>query len=180
MFIYQVWALCTSGGAGVMFQPYCGRHTLIEDVGLGQGPNVVLGLVGQAKLSPGSMLFFDNLFTSFPLLEKLSDQGMAGTGTMRQNRLHKVPIMAKKEVEKKTIIRGFSQAIFKADQVLTVWKDNKPVYLASNKFDAVSSTTCRRYCRTERKTLQVPFLLFLLSVFFRTYQFFISVTKSLC
>lgn len=83
---YKVWALCTSDGSGVWFEPYCGRNTLIEDKGLGQGPNIVLQLVEQASLQPGSELFFDNLFTSFPLLEKLSEMRIAGTGTVRQNR----------------------------------------------------------------------------------------------
>ena len=46
-----------------MFEPYCGKHTKITDSGLGQGPNVVLGLIRQAELAAGSEIFFDNLFT---------------------------------------------------------------------------------------------------------------------
>jgi hypothetical protein len=83
---YKVWALCTSDGSGVWFEPYCGRDTRVEDRGLGQGPNIVLELVEKASLLLGSMLFFDNLFTSFPLLERLSELNIAGTGTVRQNR----------------------------------------------------------------------------------------------
>ena len=139
----QLWSLCTSEGAGVYFEPYCGSHTQIHDAGLGQGPNVVLDLLGKANLAPGSEVFFDNLFTSFPLLEKLSgvystllvshrsrkslinnlffnisELGIAGTGTVRQNRLNKIPIIDKKEMEKKTVERGTMEAIFKDDQVL--------------------------------------------------------------
>ena len=139
----QLWSLCTSEGAGVYFEPYCGSHTQIHDAGLGQGPNVVLDLLGKANLAPGSKVFFDNLFTSFPLLEKLSgvystllvshrsrkslinnlffnisELGIAGTGTVRQNRLNKIPIIDKKEMEKKTVERGTMEAIFKDDQVL--------------------------------------------------------------
>jgi hypothetical protein len=58
----------------------------VEDKGLGQGPNVVLQLVEKAELLPGSDVFFDNLFTSFPLLERLSEMNISGTGTVRQNR----------------------------------------------------------------------------------------------
>jgi len=83
---YKVWSICTSGGSGVWFEPYCGRDTRVEDMGLGQGPNVVLQLVEKASLLPGSELFFDNLFTSFPLLDNLSARNIAGTGTVRQNR----------------------------------------------------------------------------------------------
>lgn len=85
-FGYKVWALCTSEGSGVWFEPYCGRDTRVEDKGLGQGPNIVLQLVEQASLPPGSELYFDNLFTTFPLLDKLSEMNLAGTGTLRQNR----------------------------------------------------------------------------------------------
>ena len=34
---------------------------------------------------PGTDLYFDNLFTSFPLLTDLSKLGIAGTGTMRMS-----------------------------------------------------------------------------------------------
>jgi hypothetical protein len=122
-------------------------------VGLGQGPNVVLDLVRKAELGPGSKIYFDNLFTSFPLLQELSgerfislflhfyctvvtivhiqskystvstvykflDMGMSGTGTMRQNRLNKIPINTKKEMEKKAVERGTLHTIYKDDQVL--------------------------------------------------------------
>ena len=93
------------------FEPYCGRHTLVEDHGLGQGPNVVLDLVTKAKLKPGSEVCFDNLFTSFPLLDKLSEMGIGGTGTVRQNRLNRVPIMKKKDLEKKIVDRGTSHVM---------------------------------------------------------------------
>lgn len=43
--------------------------------------------------------------------------GMAGTGTMRQNRLHRIPINTKKEIEKKTVERGTLNTVYKDDQV---------------------------------------------------------------
>lgn len=73
----------------------------------------------------GSDLYFDNLFTSFPLLDKLSKMGVSGTGTVRQNRLHRIPIIAKKDLEKKTVDRGTSEAVYNGDKVLVAWKDNK-------------------------------------------------------
>jgi hypothetical protein len=153
---FKEWAICTEDGCGVWFEPYCGRHTQILDDGFGQGPNIVLDLVRKANLSPGCEVYFDNLFTSFPLLEELSKMGLAGTGTVRQNRLKKVPITTKKEIDKKTVDRGFSKAIFKDDQVLVAWKDNKGVFMASNKFSSASTTTCKRFCRTKRANIQVP------------------------
>jgi hypothetical protein len=150
-----VWALCTSGGSGLWFEPYCGRDTCVEDKGLGQGPNVVLQLVEKTELPPGSELYFDNLFTSFPLLERLSEMNIValepydrtGKEVLKYHfywtycpklcsriilfyskqiffRLHKVPIVGKKDLRKKTLPRGHTDVLFKDDQVLIGWKDN--------------------------------------------------------
>ena len=116
-----------------------------------------MDLVQKTQLPPGCEVFFDNLFTSFPLLDKLSEMGIAGTSTVRQNRLAKVPIVIKKEVLKKTVERGFQETLNKGDQILVCWKDNQPVYLASNKFSAERSATVGRFCRTQRKKIQVRF-----------------------
>ena len=83
---FKVWSLCTTGGAGVTFEPYCGNSTNITDAGLGQGPNVVLDLVEKSSLTKGSLVYMDNLFTSFPLLDRMSGMGLGATGTLRQNR----------------------------------------------------------------------------------------------
>ena len=69
-----MWAICASDGFGAMFEPYCGKSTKIENFQLGQGPNVVLNFVKKIELKPGTEVFFDNLFTSFPLLQALSDK----------------------------------------------------------------------------------------------------------
>ena len=138
------------------FEPYCGRNTLIEDHGLGQGPNVVLSLVEKAKLGPGSEVYFDNLFTSFPLLEKLSEKQIAYT--VRQNRLYRVDI-SKKDMEKKTVERGTSYlCVYRKDQVLVAWKDNKAVYVCSNKDSDKCNKTCRWWCCISSKynTMGIP------------------------
>ena len=153
---YKVWSLCTSDGAGMKFEPYCGKHTAIRDIQLGQGPNVVMDLVTKAELVTGSEVFFDNLFTSFPLLEKLSEAKIAGTGTMRVNRLKKVPIKQKKDLSKKSVPRGELHTVYRADQVLVGWKDNKAVYVSSNKFGGAATGTCKRFNRTERKFVDIP------------------------
>ena len=54
----------------------------------------------------------DNLFTSFPLLNKLSEMEIGGTGTMRQNRLNNVPIMNKKDLEKKLSLEEPAMHVF--------------------------------------------------------------------
>ncbi|KRY24173.1 PiggyBac transposable element-derived protein 1 [Trichinella britovi] len=50
-------------------------------------------------------LYFNNIFASYDLLEKLSDKMIRATGTIRNSRARKLPIMPVDEVKKK--YRGF-------------------------------------------------------------------------
>lgn len=125
-----MWTLCSADGMGLYFEPYCGADTDILDIGLGQGPNVVMSLSQKAGVLRGSSIYFDNLFTSFPLLQRLSELGVGGTGTLRKNRLNRVPLPEAACVEK--MERGSSKSLYREDQVCTVWRDNKAVYVASN------------------------------------------------
>lgn len=155
---YKIWCLATSGGGAVRFEPYCGAGTKITDYGLGCGPNVVLDLIKKAELAPGTSVTFDNLFTSFPLLQEMSEMGIGGTGTVRQNRLGKVPIPSKQDIEKKTVLRGFSTQVFNNDISCVVWKDSKAVYTASNLVGGEVTERCKRFDRTIRKSVlvQIP------------------------
>ncbi len=70
------------------------------------------------------------MFTSFPLLQKLSSLGIGETGTVRNKKLLRVPLPEVKTVEK--MERGISRSVYKSDMVCTVWKYNKAIYAASN------------------------------------------------
>ena len=161
-FGFKFWGLCNDGGYIRHVEPYCGESTLIEKTGLGQGPDVVLGLANKGNLPPGTDLYFDNLFTSIPLLEKLGEKGLGGTGTMRQNRLGPIPINKKKEVEKDWD-RGDFAEVFTDDMNVTVWKDNKAVFMASNKYQAEEVVengkeklqTVKRWSRADKKTINI-------------------------
>ena len=139
-------------------EPYCGSDTRIEDYKTlgGQGPNVVLDLVKKSNLVQGSVVYMDNLFTSVPLLDALSSIGIGGTGTVRQNRLHQIPLKNKKQMEHKAIQRGFSEAVYCEDQIVVAWRDNKPVYVNSNVTSAEPMQSCTRFNRTEKKKVPVP------------------------
>ena len=79
-----------------------------------------------------------------------------GTGTVRQNRLNKVPIKDKKAMDKKSIERGFTDTAYLDDIELVAWKDNRSVYVASNKYTADTSETVKRWCRVQKKNITVP------------------------
>ena len=90
------------------------NHTVIliqiSDTGLGQGPNVVLSLANKINLQAAQHIVFDNLFTSFYLLENLAERGIGVIGTLREDRHHGAPIMARKEMEKQD--RGYMKEAF--------------------------------------------------------------------
>ena len=81
---------------------------------------------------------------------------LLGTGTVRQNRLNKVPVKKKAIMEKKNIERGFTDIAYLEDVELVAWKDNRPVYVASNKYTGSANQTSKKWSRSEKKTVNVP------------------------
>jgi hypothetical protein len=153
-FGYKLWILATPTGELLAVQPYAGSSTHIPDFGLGQGPNVVMGLSLQYGLLPGAKVCIDNLFTSMDLLDNMGEKGYGVTGTLRQNRIISIPLPNKKDANK--MKRGEMKAVYTKDAVVTVWKDNKPVYMASN-CDAVEpAAQCKRYNRKEKAYVALP------------------------
>jgi hypothetical protein len=154
-FGYKIWIMTSSTGELLACQPYGGASTFIADYGQGQGPNVVLGLSEQYGLLPGSQVYCDNLFTSLDLLDHMGDRQLGVTGTMRLNRIHGLPLPSKKDVNKK-FERGQLHAIYSMDTTVVVWKDNQPVYMASNCDSVEPMGTCQRYSKKEKKYVAVP------------------------
>ena len=54
-------------------QPYASVKTSLQDLGLGQGLNVVFGLAKQFVLKEGTKVACDNLFNKFYLLDYFTD-----------------------------------------------------------------------------------------------------------
>jgi hypothetical protein len=136
-------------------QPYGGAATHIKDYGLGQGPNVVLGLCEQFGLLPGSKVYVDNLFTSLDLLDNMGDRGYGVTGTLRVNRIHGIPLTGKKEAAKE-YKRGEARAVYTKDATVVVWKDNQPVYMASNCDPMEPMGECERYSAKDHAYMPYP------------------------
>ena len=56
----------------------------MPDTGLGQSADVVFGLSEKCEVKAGSTVTFDNLLTSLPLLDGLTELGIVTLGTLRQ------------------------------------------------------------------------------------------------
>ena len=54
----------------------------MPDTGLGQSADVVFGLSEKCEVKAGSTVTFDNLLTSLPLLDGLTELGLVTLGTL--------------------------------------------------------------------------------------------------
>ena len=88
---------------------------------------MVLDLAEKSMLVPGSHIFMDNLFTYTALFDEFSQLQIGGTGTVRQNRLNKIPLKTKKQMKHKSTPQGYHEACYSSGKVIVAWRDNKAV-----------------------------------------------------
>jgi hypothetical protein len=100
-------------------------------------------------------VYCDNLFTTLDLLDHMGDRQLGVTGTLRQNRVIGIPLPTKKEVVK-NFKRGEVQATYTQDATVVVWRDNQPVYMASNHERVEPMGSCQRYSQKEKCYIAVP------------------------
>ena len=152
-FGFKLWAACTSAGSLLFVEPYCGSHTHVTDRDAGHGGNVVLESVEQLKLSKGQHIVCDNFFGSIQLLKKLTERQIAGTCTMREDRLAGAPLKSKKILDKEK--RGSMDEAYTGNISLVKWKDNKVVSVASNKERCTPLQKVERWDKTQKKRLNI-------------------------
>ena len=118
------------------------------------GESVVMRLI--ETLGPGTYMYFDRYFTTPRLLEALKDKGMEGTGTIRKNMMPKKTNLPPESVVKKWE-RGRSETHARSDGKLglTIWKDSKPLCMASTAFGKEPVDTVKRYKKKERTFIEV-------------------------
>ncbi|KAI4455521.1 transposase is4 [Holotrichia oblita] len=130
-FGFKNWALCTNEGYMVGFDIYTGNNSSLEKH-FGVGGDIVLALLQQTEVpkNQGYKIYFDNYFTSLPLLAHLSAQKYCATGTIRENRIEQCPVPMQ-------------------------WKDNKVVSIASN-FEDNSIGNVTRWDRVSKSKKNLP------------------------
>ena len=126
----------------------------MPDTGLGQGADVVLGLIEMCEVKTGSTVTFDNLFTSLPLLDELTELGIGALGTLRQNRFHGAPVASKTTLAKKP--RGSYDFGTDGKNLVVSWLDNKVVTCATNYVTCNPISTSQRWSKSAKKQVDVP------------------------
>ena len=144
---FKVWMLCSDGGACHHFSLYTGASDNPCDMELEE--RVVMDLM--QFIQPGSHVFIDQYFISHRLLNELSKNKIAATGTIQHNRLRGAQNMLvdKKVLKKKEL--GYSECVSSNDGIVVVqWLDNKAVTITTNQPTELSEGTCKRFSRIER------------------------------
>ncbi|KRX74693.1 PiggyBac transposable element-derived protein 3 [Trichinella sp. T6] len=101
-------------------------------------------------------LYFNNIFASYDLLEKLSGKMIRATGTIRNSRTRKIPIMPVDEVKKKH--RGFFDYVCNGTVYVCRWNDNPVVTLASNHLTHHPIDSVQRYSQSQKKHVKIRML----------------------
>ena len=156
-FGYKMWCLTTPLGYLIQFDPYQGAAKCdYGDVGL--GGSVVLKLISQLPDSLHFQLYFDNLFTSVNLLDRLSQLGVGGTGTIRSNRLQGCNLADLSKCSRGAYDYAYDLS---THVVLVRWMDSKPVTLASNCNGVHPVMTARRWSNACKAKIEIdqPFLI---------------------
>lgn len=149
--------MTTSTGLMLDFEIYQGELTKFSNKSLGVGAAVILRLT--ETVPKKSSVYFDRYFTSIPLLLELKTLGIFGTGTLNTNRFKKATVMK----SDRSMKRGDSEELIGSANgkkliVITKWKDNKAVYLASTCSGKIPETSVSRWDKTSRsyKDVQCP------------------------
>ncbi|XP_015438099.1 PREDICTED: piggyBac transposable element-derived protein 3-like, partial [Dufourea novaeangliae] len=146
-----------AGVSGIVydFALYAGEGTC-PSFGLGISSDIVLHLASNVRQHKNYKLYFDNWFTSISLMIALKEKGILAVGTIRSNRMKNCCLMNEKELMKKG--RGSYDFKFEVAHNLVVcrWYDNKSVQLVSNYIAEKPVSECKRWCRKEKKYLNIP------------------------
>ncbi|XP_059209229.1 piggyBac transposable element-derived protein 3-like [Centropristis striata] len=152
-----------AGVSGIVydFLTYTGKSTFGTDQGpakeLGVGANVVIQLCKTIKNPSECVVYFDNFFTSLPLIVHLKESlGLRSLGTIRKNRLKGCTL----EDDRALLRQGRGSFDYRVDNEAEVavvkWSDNKAVTLASSCAAISPLKEVRRFSREERRRVAVP------------------------
>ena len=129
-FGFKLWCITSSEGYFLHAEPNCGVNTDFPDTGLGQGADVVLALIEKCEVKAGSTVTFDNLFTSLPLLDELTELGIRASGTLGQNCFHSAPVANKTTLVKEP--RGSYDFAPNGKNLVVSWLYSKVVTSTTN------------------------------------------------
>lgn len=161
---FKLYVISGVSGFAYKFEVSSGQENKVDigDPQLGASSNVVVRLAKEVPTNRNYRLFFDNYYTSLPLIEYFSKRGILTLGTIRKNRIPNCKLPDEKQFKKEP--RGTSVEQVGSyngiDIAVLAWKDNKIVTLASNFAGKNPTSTVRRYDKSQKQyiTVERPFV----------------------
>ncbi|XP_063823717.1 piggyBac transposable element-derived protein 3-like [Ostrinia nubilalis] len=157
---YKYWVGATRLGYVIWFDPYQGKSAQLPSIykKFGLGGSVILQYANVLQtMYPDNVyhLFFDNYFTSIPLLHELKNRNLKATGTVRENRTSKCPLPTNQDF-KKTDRGSFAFKASLEEQILVCkWNDNSVVTVASNAESIEPLQTTKRFSQNLKKYINI-------------------------
>lgn len=137
---YKLFVICGVSGYAYNFEIYTGNENYAnerlkyDEPDLGAKGNIVVRLARVIPTNKNHKLFFNNYYTSLPVMVYLKKRGIRTVGTFRRNRFPNLKFMTEKQIMKKP--RGTSEECITVINYVPItavqWRDNKIVNVASN------------------------------------------------
>lgn len=161
---FKLYLICSLQGYAHRFEVYSGggskNNILPGEPDLGESGNTVVRLARMVSRNVNHIIYFDNFYTSVPLVAYLAKEGIFSLGTVRVNRLRNCKLPEKNTIMKKNVPRGFYEenvaTVDDIDVSAVVWKDNKPVNLLSTYVGAEPATTVTRFDKSKKERVAIP------------------------
>ncbi|XP_037773143.1 piggyBac transposable element-derived protein 3-like [Penaeus monodon] len=163
---YKIFVLADDMGMVYDFMPYVGKiepvnNPIVPD--LKPSANSVLHLAESIPPFKNHKLYFDNWFTSLPLIDHLASRGIWCSGTVQQNRLQSLTFKSDKQLQ--AYGRGSHdewETVYEDGNKITAlkWFDNKAVHLVSTFATSFPFDKCTRFDRKIKERVEVarPFI----------------------
>lgn len=143
--------LTTSTGTILDFEIYQGTTTNFSNRELGFGPAVIPRLVD--TIPKENFIFFDKYFTTIPLLNKLIELDIFGTGTIMSNRVQDFDMKSDNDMK-----RGDSDEFVRTDKKISItkWMDSRSGLMCSTAYGSQPTTPVRRWESSKKERVEVP------------------------
>ncbi|XP_068086621.1 piggyBac transposable element-derived protein 3-like [Anabrus simplex] len=159
---YKLFVLSGVSGFAYNVEIYTGQENREDcrpagEPDLGASANVVVRLCRIVPCDVHHKIYFDNYYTTLPLMVFMKNRGIYCLGTLRRNRVPGLKLQSESDMKKNP--RGTcEECVAKVDSVdvsAVAWKDNKVVTLMSTFVGSEPTKKVKRFDRKERKTIQV-------------------------
>lgn len=159
---YKLFFLCGVSGYAYKFEIYTGQKNdpcsrLLLEPDLGASSNVVVHLTRDVPSQKHHKIYFDNYYTSVPLMVYLHKRGILPLGTVRRNRIPCCKLLTDNDYKKEP--RGtsieFVASVDSVDICCHSWKDNKIVNLMSIFCGQLPEPLVRRLDRKHKQYKEV-------------------------